>query len=93
MDPLKKHRIDIKFLRKSNGTLKNRARPSRDCPEWIRIRSQRKRISKVSEYAPCKTKKPRAEIQQHKKLVNFMEGGSVSLANLKKDHAGKLKIK
>ena len=44
---------------RANGTLKNGAEPLRYCTYWKRLRRQKERITKVSEYTPCKNKNHR----------------------------------
>ena len=70
-----------RMKQRTNGTLKNGADPSRDFPHRTRLRSQRERISKVSDYAPCKPKDTRAESQPHQKAGKSMGGESASPTN------------
>ena len=85
--------LQKRWNQKSQRTFNNGSEPSREFPDRKRLRSQQKRISKVLDYAPCKTKNPmdRCNLLQ-KDGVNVMWGESALLANPKEGRSNKRKI-
>ena len=63
------------------------------CPDRTRLIIQRELISKVSDYAPCQTKNPRAEASRARRRENFMGGVSTLPNNPEKGRAVNRKTK
>ena len=71
----------------------SREETSRDCSDWARLIRQWKKISKVLNYALCKTTKTMVRCQQHQEeVVNIVTGEADSPNNPYKGRADKCKI-